>query len=152
MKLNARIHFLAAAIVLQLFATGVHAGVHTNDLAECLVDSTSRQDRAALVNWLFSAASFHPALSSNASVTRDQLDAANRDSAELFVRLLTDSCKSESEKALKFEGHASIQGSFQALGKIASEELFSDSAVMEAAAGLDEYLDKSRLRTLVESR
>ena len=68
MKLKAQIHFMAVAIVLQLLATGVHAGVHTSELAECLVDSTSRQDRAALVNWLFSAASFHPALNSNASV------------------------------------------------------------------------------------
>ena len=128
-----------------------HAGVYTDNLSECLVKSTSRQDRLALANWLYSAASFHPAVKSVASVSRDQLDTANKKSAELFVRLLTESCKGESEKALKLEGHASIQGSFHALGQVASEELFSDSEVLTAASGLDEFLDKTRLRALIQT-
>lgn len=37
-----------------------HAGLYTDDLARCLVVSTSTQDRADLVRWIFSAASAHP--------------------------------------------------------------------------------------------
>ena len=144
---------LIVAMTLALITmTNTYAGPHTNNLSECLVESTSKEDRLALVNWLFSAASFHPAVKSLASVSRDQLDAANRNSAELFVRLLTESCKLESETALKLEGHLSIQGSFAILGQVAGQELFSDSDVVAAASGLDEYLDKKRLRTLVEAK
>jgi len=152
MKLTRSALLMVAVVVTSTPMTHSYAGVYTNDLSECLVDSTSRQDRSALVNWLFSAASFHPAVKSIASVSKGQLDAENRDSAELFVRLLTESCKDESEKALKFEGYSSIQGSFHALGQVESQELFSDSDVMAAASGLDAYLDKTRLRALVETK
>jgi hypothetical protein len=152
MKLTTFAFALITVAATAIPMTDSFAGVHTNNLSECLVESTSRQDRLALVNWLYSAASFHPAVRSIASVSKHQLDTANKNSAEMFVRLLTESCKDESEKALKFEGRASIQGSFHALGQVASEELFSDSEVLSAASGLDEYLDKTRLRALVETK
>ena len=152
MKLPGTLLLLVAAVAIAAPTGNAYAGAHTNNLSECLVDATSRQDRVALVSWLFSAASFHPAVKSIASVSQDQLDTANRNSAELFVRLLTESCKDESETALKLEGHTAIQHSFQALGKVASQELFSDADVMAAASGLDEYLDKRRLRALVEKK
>lgn len=151
MKFTTSAFSLLVVIAAMAFMASSHAGVHTNNLSECLVKSTSRQDRLALVSWLYSAASFHPAVKSIASVSRDQLDTANRNSAELFVRLLTESCKDESEKALKLEGHASIQGSFNALGEVASKELFSDSDVLTAASGLEKYLDKQRLKRLVQT-
>lgn len=152
MTLTKSAFLFVAVAVTSLTMTSSYAGVHTNNLSECLVESTSKQDRLALVSWLFSAASFHPAVKSSSSVSRDQLDAANRDSAELFVRLLTESCKKESEKALKLEGQISIQASFDVLGRVAGRELFSDPEVVAAGSGLDEYLDKKRLRTLVESK
>ncbi len=151
MKFTTFALILFAVAATKVSMTNSYAGVHTNNLSECLVDSTSRLDRLALVNWLYSAASFHPAVKSIASVSRDQLDTANKNSAELFVRLLTESCKEESERALKLEGHASIRDSFNVLGQVASEELFSDSEVLTAASGLDKYLDKQRLRGLVQT-
>jgi len=152
MKRTKSVLLFAVVVAISSATTNLYAGAHTNDLSNCLVHSTSKQDRLALVNWLFSAASFHPAVKSIGSVTRDHLDAANKESAELFVRLLTESCKNESEKALELEGQSSIQASFDVLGQVAARELFSDPEVVAAVSGLDEYLDKKKLKTLVESK
>jgi hypothetical protein len=53
-----------------------------------------------LVRWLFTAASAHPAISSLSTVSSEDRDAASRITANLFVRLLTDSCKGAAQTAL----------------------------------------------------
>ncbi len=72
-----------------------HAGLYTDDLARCLVDSTSKDDRVALVRWMFVAAAAHPAVASIANVSPKDREEADKKLATLFMRLLTDSCKEE---------------------------------------------------------
>ncbi len=66
----------------------------------------------------------------------------------LLMRLLTESCKKEAEKALEFEGDATMQASFQVLGQVAGRELFASPEVAEGMAGLEKYLDKDKLESL----
>ena len=129
-----------------------HAGVYTNELSKCLVESTSVRDRTALVNWMFSAASFHPAVKPIASVSEKQLDEINKSTANLFMRLLTEACRQETINALKYEGEVAIPLSFKVLGEVAARELFSSPEVDEAFSGFVKYLDEDKLKSLVESR
>ena len=66
------------------------------------------------------------------------------------MKLLTETCLDTSKKAIKYEGPAAIQLSFQVRGQVASMEIFSNPNVAGAVAGLEKYTDKKRLEALRE--
>jgi len=140
---------IATMCLLSLLVTNsAWAGVYTDDLSKCLVENTSSDDRTALVKWIFTAASAHPAIQSLSTATAADLEAANEVTGALFTRLLTESCKLPAQKALRFEGPATFQLSFTVLGQVAGAELFSNPAVTQNMAGLEKYVDPKKLEAL----
>ena len=121
-------------------------GPYTDDLSRCLVKSTTDTDRTLLVRWIFAMATLHPAVKSMATIPENQRTELNRKTAELMERLLTVSCQSDAQQALKFEGNSAIEASFNVLGQVAGRELFSDPQVATGMAGLNEYLDGEKLK------
>ena len=141
------------ALVLALVAGGdSHAGPYADDLSKCLVEKTNTEDRNSLVRWMFVAASHHPAVRSIATVTDHDVDDANEKTGQLFMRLLTDSCKDASHKALKYEGLETLQTSFSVLGQVAAKELFASPEVATAISGLEEYVDPDKLTAMIEGK
>jgi len=122
-------------------ATGTIAGPYTDDLAKCLVESTTDSDRAGLVRWMFAALSRHPDVRSLAAVTDEQLDQANAQVAGLFTRLITRDCRETTIKAMRYEGADTIGNSFKVLGEVAAMGLMGHSEVQGAIAGLQEHVD-----------
>jgi hypothetical protein len=140
---------IISIILVSSLATGpAWAGVYTDELSKCLVESTSAEDRTALVKWMFTAASAHPAIHSLSTATTADMDSANEATGALFTRLLTESCKVQTQKALRFEGPATLQLSFTVLGQVAGAELFSNPAVTQNMAGLDKYVDSKKIEAL----
>jgi hypothetical protein len=143
---------IRACVVLGLAAlcstAPARAGVFGDDLSRCLVDSTTKEDRAALVRWIFIAMSQHPMVSSMSNVKAEQKEQANKEIGALFMRLLTEACQEKTRAAVKAEGAATIQLSFQVLGQVAAGELFSDPSVIAVMSGLDKYLDADKLKEL----
>jgi len=137
-------------IVLSL-SCSASAGLYSDDLAKCLVESTTKEDRTALVRWMFAAAGSHPAVASIANVSPHAMDEANASTGALFMRLLTDSCKDKAKRALAYEGPSAIQLSFQVLGQVAAGELFSSPEVRAAMAGLQQHVDNKKLEELKNS-
>ena len=142
---------LFAFAIVSIAASNTYAGPYTDDLSKCLVESTSTRDRAALVKWIFSAASLHPAVRSIVSVSEEQLDEANKTAADLIMKLLTESCRQETQKALKYENEVALQASFRVLGQVAGQELFSSPEVAATMSGLDKYLDEEKLKSLIKA-
>lgn len=138
----------ALVLVGALLSGTASAGVYTDDLSKCLVESTSPDDRTELVKWMFVAASAHPAIGSLANVTPEGIASANKAIGSLFMRLLTESCKDQTQKALRYEGPATIQMSFAVLGQVAGTELFSNPLVVNAMSGIEQHLDASKLQGL----
>ena len=139
---------LAITAAMAMWGTAAQAGIYSDDLAKCLVDSSTKQDRIALVRWMFAAASSHPAVASFSAVKPGQLEDANKALAELFTRLLTDSCRDKAQKALAYEGMVTLQTSFAVLGQVAGAELFDSPEVKKSMSGLDKYLDVKKLQAL----
>ena len=131
-----------------LLSFSAHAGPYSDDLAKCLVESTTKDDRTSLVRWMFMGAAAHPAVASIASVSTQDLDKANAATGALFMKLLTVSCKDKAKKALAYEGSATIQLSFQVLGQVAAAELFSSPEVKQAMSGLEKHIDTKKLEEL----
>jgi hypothetical protein len=139
----------AFAAVALLISGAAHAGPYSDDLAKCLVSSTSKADRVALVRWMFAAAAAHPAVASIAKVSPKIMDEANAATGALFMRLLTESCKDKAQTALQYEGPATIQTSFTVLGQVAASELFSSPEVKQAMSGLEKNVDSKKLQELM---
>ena len=125
-----------------------HAGPYTDELAKCLVESTTVEDRTELVKWLFAAATRHPAVSEMVVVSDEALEEENRIVGAMVMRLLGDVCKEQAEKAYSYEGDRVIENSFEVLGSVAGQELFSSPKVAGAFANLANYLDPEKLAHL----
>jgi hypothetical protein len=139
---------IAGLMILTCAGSAAQAGLYTDDMSRCLVEATSREDKATLVRWIFIALSQNPAISSLSKVTGADIDKANEAVGALFMKLLTDSCADKTKKAISYEGEAAIQTSFAVLGQVAAAELFSDPKARAVMAGLDKYADKKKLDAL----
>ena len=141
------------AIVLAVLCLGsgpAFAGVYTDDLSRCLVESSTQEDKTVLVHWVVAAITQHPSVSLLGRATESDIDTANAAAGALFMKLLTDVCADKSKKAIKYEGVAAIQTSFGVLGQVAAAELFGDPAVQKVMAGLAKHLDAKKLESLNE--
>ena len=150
--MNRRSIFIVALLAISgLMSTAANAGIYGDDMAKCLVRSTTTQDRSVLVKWIFAAAASNPEVKSMVSVTERQRNKLNKSIAKLFERLLTDSCRKETQAAYKFEGKATISSSFNLLGQVAGRELFSDPNVTKSVSGLAQYIDQKKMSDLFAS-
>ncbi|MFP5409719.1 MAG: hypothetical protein ACLGG6_01970 [Gammaproteobacteria bacterium] len=137
-------------LLLPLLTAGpAFAGPYSDDLGKCLVASTTAADKGALVKWMFATAALHPAVKSIASVTPAERTGFNRGTARLFERLVTESCKAQTQQAVKYEGAVALQVAFQLLGQVAARELFADPAVAGGMAELERHFDKQKLEAVL---
>lgn len=136
------------AVVLLACASPSWAGVYGDDLTRCVVDSTTKEDRATLVRWIFVAMAQHPMVSSMSTVKAKDKEQANKEVGALFMRVITEACAEKTKAALKAEGSAAITASFQVLGQVAARELFADPDVMSVMSGLEKYFDAEKLKAL----
>jgi hypothetical protein len=141
---------IGAAFSLALLASqSATAGPYSDEMAKCLVTSTSETDKNFLVKWMFAAASLHPAVKSISSISDAQRNEMNVKTAKLFERLLTESCKSQVQQAIKYEGQSTIESAFQVLGQVAARGLFSDPSVNGFIAQLGNHIDKQKLESVI---
>jgi hypothetical protein len=142
---------VAIAAIIAPGATGLpaHAGPYIDDLGKCIVDATTFDDRTALIRWMFAAATLHPAVKSLANIPADRLEAESKTTGGLFTRLLTQSCREQTQKAVRYEGPTAIQAAFEVLGRVAGRELFSSPEVASGLSGLDKFVDKDKLKEVM---
>ncbi|MHB1092723.1 hypothetical protein [Thiobacillus sp.] len=135
----------AILLALALNVGAAQAGPYSDDLARCLVESTTVADKNALVKWMFATAALHPAVKSIASVTDAERTRSTRSTAELFEKLLTGSCRKQAQQAVKYEGATALQTGFQILGQVAARELFADPNVAHGLVELEKYIDSPKI-------
>lgn len=136
------------AVLLIAGASPSSAGVFGDDLTRCVVDSTSKEDRATLVRWIFVAMAQHPMVSSMSTVKASDKDKANKEVGALFMRVITEACADKTRAAMKAEGPTALTAAFQVLGQVAARELFADPNVTAVMSGLEKYFDADKLKAL----
>lgn len=140
---------LVAGTALLVAAGGAQAGPYSDDLAKCLVSSTTARDKTDLVRWIFANAALHPEVRSISALTAEQRTQINRTNGQLLERLLTESCRKQLQDAVKYEGQRTIELSFQVLGQVAMRELMSDASVGRGFAEMDKYLNAEKLKQVL---
>jgi hypothetical protein len=146
--MNFKALYPLAACMAMAHGPAAMAGVFGDDLGRCLVNSTTKENRADLIRWLFVAAAHHPAVKPIAAVSPAQQEESDKQMGTLFMKLLTVNCKTETQKALQTEGTVTIQTAFEVLGKVAGQELFSSPEVAGNLQGLAKYIDGDKLKAL----
>lgn len=147
MKLRSAAAAATAMLALCAPASFANAGIYTDDLAKCLVKSTSADDQTALVVWIYGGLSLHPAIKAYSNMTEAQHEEVLKRAGHLFERLLTADCRAEAVSALKYEGASAFENSFKVLGEVAMRNLMGDPHV---GGGLDiqKYVDMSKIEQL----
>jgi len=136
----------AVLSVLVLTSTAAAAGPYSDELAKCLVRSTTTSEKNALIKWVFAAAALHPEVKGIASVTDSEREELSKATGKLFERLVSDSCKTETQDAVKYEGPSVFQSAFSVLGQVASIGLFTDPSVSGYMGDFLKYIDKSKVQ------
>ncbi|MBB6096412.1 hypothetical protein HNQ60_005334 [Povalibacter uvarum] len=130
---------------MSLAAGAAHAGPYSDDLAKCLVKSTTADDKGTLVRWIFGIAALHPQVSNVSAITEAQRVELNKKVAGLFESLLTERCRAQTVEAVRYEGAGTIEASFGILGEAAMTEMFSDRSVNEGLGEFTKYLNEDKL-------
>jgi len=145
MKPGKKMLIAALAVAGVLGSVPATAGPYSDDLSKCLVRSTGDAEKRTLVKWIFAAVALHPEVADIASVTPAQRTEMTRNTAKIFEKLLADSCRTEVQQAVQYEGPQTIGSSFQVLGQVAARELFSNPNVAANMADLGKYIDQKRI-------
>jgi hypothetical protein len=134
-----------SAVLLTLLAacatTPSWAGPYSDDLAKCLVRSTTSKDKTVLVQWMFAMASLNSDVKQLSAVTTAQRTELHRRFADMVQILLTKSCLKETRDAVQYEGPSTLETSFNVLGQVAGRELFADPNVAGGMKELEGMLD-----------
>ena len=126
------------------------AGEYTDELSECLLQATTEEDKLSLVRWMFTAMALHPAVEEIADVSLSARELANREMAQLMIKLLSRACFNETGLALKNEGNTALQTSFAVLGLVAATNLFSDPNVAAGLASIETYISADDLENRLQ--
>lgn len=143
------IRWLAVSMAL-LTPLASHAGPYADDMAKCLVRSTTSADKTALVQWMFAMMALHPAVKTMGTVSDTERTAASQRIAKIFTDLLTKSCVNETRDAVKNEGESTLASSFNLLGQVAARELFADPNVAAGIAEFGKHIDGEALRKALD--
>ena len=127
-----------------MLSAPAQAGVYSDDLAKCLVKSTSDTDRIKLIQFMFAAIGANPGLKAMSNVTEMQRSDLVRDFAHLEERLLMVDCRTEAVTALRNEGQGVIESSFSVLGSSAMRVMMSDPTTQATFRSLGADLDKAK--------
>jgi len=143
---------LAWVASLFLLASPAIAGPYSDDLAKCLVRSTTQEDKVLLVRWMFATMALHPDVKYLARVSAAERTRLDKQVATLIESLLTKSCLSEARDALQNEGGATFETSFNVLGQVAARELFAHPDVAAGNAELAKMFDAQKLEKALASK
>ena len=141
-KLLVRATLCVASALLPIIA---HADQYSDDLARCLVTNTSAQDKGVFVKWIFAVMALHPDVAAMANISDSQRDALNKQTGDLFTRLLTENCKQQAQQAILFDGTTAISSAFEVLGRSATMSLMTDDKVTAGMKDFSKYMDAQKI-------
>ncbi|MBF6023305.1 hypothetical protein [Lysobacter niastensis] len=143
----------AAGLVSLALLPGVaSAGPYGDDLSKCLVAATTPEDKALLVKWIFSAISLNEDIAPFVSMPASKREALSKETAGLYMRLMTESCRSQLRDAYRYEGSGAIGNAFNLLGQVASQEMFAAPSVAAGLEGLTRHFDQTTLNAALEGK
>lgn len=142
------VSIMVASQTLAATPTGP-VGTPSEELATCLVRSTTDDDRAAIIQWVVAMLLLHPDVTSLATIPESRRHELSKQFGLLCQRLLTESCGAQAREAVKVDGHAALGKSFNVLAQSAVLRLMSDPSVASGMCEFIRYIDQEKLQKAV---
>ena len=140
---------VSSCLLTATISTVAHAGPYADDMAKCLVKSSTQADRATFIQFIFVAIAQHPDTKSLAKISPQQLDDSAKATGPLIQKLMSDSCRAETQAALRYEGMQTVFYAFQIFGQAAAAELFQNPQVAATFKQANKYMDPEKLKSLM---
>ena len=137
--------FTAFTFLLNISNKPIFAGPFGDEMAKCLVTSTSNRDRTKLVKWMFRVYGEHPEVSYMVDLSDREKKVIDKDIADVFTRLLSEDCVDETKKALDYEGENVMFTAFQALGEVAAQGFNVNPIVEKSINKFTEFIEYEKL-------
>jgi hypothetical protein len=134
----------AVALTVTLMPAVSVAGPATDALASCVADNTTGKDRKDLAKWVFVAMSAHPEIKPLSKASDAVKESLDKNLANIATKLITQSCRTEAHLAFSTEGEKSFEFAFNALGRLAMQELTTNPAVAASFSNYVKYLDRAK--------
>lgn len=116
-------------------------------LSECLVQSTTAQDKTVVLQWTFVALAAHPDLKALSQVTPEQKQKLDQTLAQTLQRILVDQCASQTKAVIQTDGLKAVGESFQDLGQITGEQIMKTPEMKQQLKDVVRYVDLGTLVT-----
>jgi hypothetical protein len=129
----------AAALIPGPLSAQATPAAEVDALSECLVAKSTGADRVLLAKWIAAAMLSAPQLADIGKVDASKRDSLDRDTAALFTRIVTKDCLEQARPAFK-QGSTAMSGAFEALGRVAMQELTGNPQSSAAFATFTKYL------------
>ena len=137
--------FTALTFLLNISNQPTFAGPFGDEMAKCLVTSTTKRDRTKLIKWIFRVYGDHPEVSYMIDLSDREKNAIDKDVANIFTRLLSEDCIDETKKALDYEGDNVMFNAFQILGQTAAQGFNNNPDVMKSINKFVELINYEKL-------
>ena len=137
--------FIAFTFLLNISNKPIFAGPFGDEMAKCLVTSTSNRDRAKLLKWMFRVYGEHPEVSYMVDLSDREKKVIDKDIADVFTRLLSEDCVDETKKALDYEGDNVMFTAFQTLGQVAAQGFNVNPIVERSINKFNEFIEYEKL-------
>lgn len=142
----------AAVIGSSMMASSVIAGPATESLAACLADNTTGKDRKDLARWIYAGMSIHPELRNLSNITNQNREELDKKMADMFTRLITESCPAQAKLTMDKEGAEGYQTAFGTIGSLAMQELMSNPEVDSSFKNFVKYIDYNKINSVFEKK
>lgn len=127
-------------------ATPSRADPYSDDLAKCLVSSTTQAQKTVVIQWLFATIALHPSVAPMAKISKTERTTLNEETGKLFTQLLTVTCKKQAQQAALFDGPSALESAFSILGRSAMMGLMGDPKVADGMNGWAKYVDSDKIQ------
>ncbi|MBE1283584.1 MAG: hypothetical protein GJ676_09770 [Rhodobacteraceae bacterium] len=137
-----RATFLALLLALP---SSVAAGPATDRFAKCLVEKTTRQDRADLIAWMVVGLARHPEVQGLVSQKPNAEQQTAQRMADLFSDLIVKRCPTQAKAAFSEDEDAAFEAAFNVLGEVAAEDMLNDRRVWNSLLMFADLLDEAEI-------
>ena len=134
-------------LMSSLFITSFsHAGEYQEKLVQCLKSSVTEQDRKDMVQWMFFGFAAKQDLANYTKISNADLERVDRKVANIFDKIMTQSCTQAVTAVVENEGTNALAQSFEYLGRYATESMSSDQKVVQRLQNFSQYQDKEKYK------
>jgi hypothetical protein len=144
-----RLHLILGLCLACILGTSAQAGIYTDDMSRCLVNSATVKDKTDLIKWIFGIMAAHPDVAAMSAIKDKQRDELTKTAGLLLQRLMTEDCRKQTADAIKYEGNVAIQSSFAVLGQVAMQELMTNPIVARSTSDIAKYIDENKFKGLL---